>query len=219
MKRDAATKRPILAIATLAALACAAGAGAQVYKWKDAKGVTHFSDTPPASTIGKSELKTSGGGDASPALPYELAQAARNNPVTLYTGGSCAPCDQARSFLKQRGIPYAEKTVSTADDQQKLTEAGGDGQVPLLVVGRHKLSGFESGAWKDALDAASYPSQSKLPRGYQFAKGTSAAPPRPAPQDAAAAEAARRKLEAEAEEKAKFAPKPPARNGTKDFQF
>ena len=60
------------------ALLCA-GASAQVYKWKDAKGVTHFSDNPPASALNKSEVKTSPGADANPALPYELAQAARKD--------------------------------------------------------------------------------------------------------------------------------------------
>lgn len=217
MTRNATTKTVTF---TLAALLCA-GAGAQVYKWKDAKGVTHFSDNPPASALNKSEVRTSPGADANPALPYELAQAARNNPVTLYTAGACAPCDQARSFLRQRGIPFTEKTVSSADDQQKLKDAGSDGQVPLLLVGRRKLAGFDSVAWKDALDAASYPAQSVLPRGYQFAKATPAAPPRPSTQDLAAAEAAKRQAEAasEAEEKAKFAPKPPPKNGSKDFQF
>lgn len=218
MKRSAATKRSITVLATLAALACAAGASAQVYKWKDAKGVTHLGDRPPPSVLNKAEVKSGSSADANPALPYELAQAVHNGPVTLYTSTSCAPCDLGRKFLKQRGIPFSEKTVGTADDQQKLKEAGSDGQLPLLLVGRQKLAGFESGAWKDALDAASYPPQSTLPRGYQFAKATPAAPPKPAPQQA---QAARQQAEAasEAEEKAKFTPKPPPKNAPKDFQF
>lgn len=205
----------------MAALLCTASASAQVYKWKDANGVTHFGDRPPAAVLNKGELKTSGGSDNNPALPYELAQAVRSNPVTLYTSASCAPCEQGRSFLKQRGIPFAEKTVATTDDQQKLKEAGSDGQVPLLVVGHRKLAGFAAGAWNDALDAASYPSQSVLPRGYQFAKAASAAPPRPSAQEVAAADAAKRQAEtaSAAEEKAKFTPKPAPKNAPKDFQF
>eukprot|EP01036_Dinobryon_divergens_P014582 gene14582-19714_t len=34
-------------LAGLALLACASTASAQMYKWKDAKGVTHYTDTPP----------------------------------------------------------------------------------------------------------------------------------------------------------------------------
>jgi glutaredoxin len=218
MKRDVNTRQLIM---TLAALLCATSASAQVYKWKDAKGVTHFSDAPPPAVAEKAEVKTYASTSDGPALPYALAHATRANPVTLYTVSACAPCDQARSFLQQRGIPYAEKTVSNGDDQQKLKEVGDDLQVPLLVVGPRKLSGFEAGAWGQALDAASYPSQSLLPRGYQFAKGTPAAPRKPAQQDLAQAQAAERMAReaAEAEERAKFAPKPQAVNGTPDFQF
>jgi glutaredoxin len=205
----------------LAALLCAAGASAQVYKWKDEKGVIHFSDRAPADARDKAELRTLGGGDAGPPLPYELAQAARANPVTLYTASSCAPCDQGRSFLQQRGIPYSEKSVSTADDSRKLKEAGSEGTLPLLLVGPNKLTGFEAGAWKAALDAAAYPAQPVLPRGYQFAAATPAAPPQQSPQALARAAAAERaaRAAAEAAEKAKFAPKPPPVNGTPDFQF
>jgi glutaredoxin len=205
----------------LAALLCAASASAQVYKWKDAKGVIHFSDIPPATALDKSEVRTRAAADSGPALPYELAQAARSNPVTLYTAGGCAPCDQARGFLQHRGIPYSEKTVSSAEDSQNLKEAGSEGQLPLLLIGRNKLVGFAAGAWNEALDAAAYPAQPALPRGYQFAAATPAAPPKPSPQaltQAAAAERAARAA-AEAEEKAKFAPKPPPINGTPDFQF
>lgn len=205
---------------TLAALLCAASAGAQVYKWKDAKGVTHFSDTPPPSAREKAEVKNYGG-DLGPALPFELAQAARNNPVTLYSASPCGPCDQARSFLQRRGIPYTEKSISNADDQQKLKEAGGDGQLPLLLVGRARLTGFAAGAWNEALDTAGYPAKSILPRGYQFAAATPAAPRKPSPVELAKAEEAERaaKAAAEAEEKAKFAPRPKPINGTPDFQF
>lgn len=202
---------------TVAALLCTASAGAQVYKWKDAKGVVHFSDTPPAWASDKAEVRTYGSGDASPALPYEVAQAARANPVTLYTAPGCAPCDQGRSFLQQRGIPYSEKSVSTGDDAQTLKQAGSNGQLPLLLVGRTRLLGFQNESWSDALNAAAYPAQSALPRGFQFASATPAAPRKPSAKEQAAGRAA--KAAAEAEEKAKFAPKRPAINGTPDFQF
>jgi glutaredoxin len=217
MKRKTTRHLPLM----LAALVCTAGASAQMYKWKDDKGVVHFGDNPPASARDKAEVKTWTGADAGPALPYALAQAARANPVVLYTASNCAPCDQARGFLRQRGIPYLEKSIKTPDDRQALKEAGGDVQLPLLLVGRSKLVGFAASAWNEALDAAQYPPQPMLPRGYQFAAATPAAPPKPSPQALAKAADAERaaKAAAEAEEKAKFAPRPKAINGTPDFQF
>jgi glutaredoxin len=218
MKRNATTRTVILA---LAAPLCAASASAQVYKWKDAKGVIHFSDAPPPPTAQRAEVKNYAAGDSGPPLPYVLVQATRTNPVTLYTASLCGPCDQARSFLQRRGIPYAEKSVSNGEDQKKLKEAGGDGQLPLLLVGRQKLTGFSASAWNQALDAASYPAQSVLPRSYQFAQAAPAAPRAPSAQEVAQAEAAERasRAAAESEEKTRFTPKPPAINGTPDFQF
>jgi glutaredoxin len=205
----------------LATLLCTASASAQMYKWKDAQGVVHFTDMPPASAQDKAEVRTYAPADSGPALPYELAQAAHAHPVTLYTASSCAPCDQARSFLQQRGIPYAEKSVKTADDRQTLKEAGSDAKLPLLLVGHSTFVGFAAGAWKEALDAAHYPSQPMLPRGYQFAAAAPAAPPKPSPQALAQAAAVERaaRAAAEAEEKTRFAPRPAPINGTPDFQF
>lgn len=163
----------------LALLLCAAGASAQMYKWTDPKGVVHYSDQPPAAAAkgARVETKSFAGGGSRVELPYALAEAARSNPVTLYTTVDCNACDQARALLQQRGIPFAEKTVNTNDDQQKLKEAGSAGQLPLLLVGSRKQIGFEAGAWNEALSAASYPAQRMLPASYQNPAAVSAAPP------------------------------------------
>jgi glutaredoxin len=161
----------------LALLLCAAGAQAQMYKWTDAKGVVHFSDQPPAGDA-KVETRSFAGGAPQADLPYALAEAARANPVVLYTTPDCAACDEGRALLKQRGIPFAEKTVKSNDDQQKLKQAGSDGQLPLLVVGSNKRVGFEPGAWNEALTGAAYPKQNILPGNYRYAAAAPAAPAR-----------------------------------------
>jgi glutaredoxin len=163
----------------LALLLCAAGAGAQMYKWTDAKGVVHFSDQPPPGNVRKVEQKSFDGGGAKVELPYALAEAARNSPVVLYTTTACDACDQGRALLLQRGIPFAEKTVQSNEDQQRLKDAGSDGQLPLLLVGGSKRIGFEAGAWNAVLTDAAYPLQRMLPATYQNPAAVSAAPPRP----------------------------------------
>ena len=198
-------------------LACSA-AGAQVYEWKDAKGVTHFSDTPPAARDAAQVKNHASGPVDSTPLPYELAKAAKAHPVTLYTaGGKCAPCDRGRSLLRQRGVPFLEKTVASAADQQVLRQAGSDGEVPLLVVGRNKLAGFQENDWNLALSAAGYPARSILPPGYRQPAATPAAPPQPLAQELAEAKAAA--AATEAADEARFAPRPAPKNGTPDFQF
>ena len=163
------------AIAALALLLCFGSAEAQVYKWKDAKGVVHYSDTPVTSHP-KAEEVSSPPAPSQAALPYALARAARKHPVTLYTADKCGACDQARAFLRQRGIPFAEKTVASDADAAALNQAGSDGSLPFLVVGRSKLTGFEAGQWGAALSAADYPATSMLPPSYRQAAAEPAAP-------------------------------------------
>lgn len=161
----------------LALLLCTTGASAQMFKWTDAKGVVHFSDQPPPpGSDRKVEQKAFGGSGERTQLPYALAEAVRKSPVVLYTTPACVACDQGRTMLMQRGIPFAEKTVVSNDDQVKLAEAGGTGQVPLLLVGGAKRIGFDAGSWSDALNDAAYPKQRMLPRNYQNPAAEPAAP-------------------------------------------
>ncbi|MDP9109044.1 MAG: glutaredoxin family protein [Pseudomonadota bacterium] len=165
-------------LGTLIVLASAGASAQQMYKWVGADGKVTYSDTPPPASAKRSETKAIGnsGAVATELLPYELAQAVRTSPVTLYTTGTCPACDTGRSYLSKRGIPFAEKTVSTAEDAERLKQAGSNGTLPLLVVGRAKRTGFETGAWGAMLSAAGYPETSKLPSTYRNPQAAAAAP-------------------------------------------
>jgi glutaredoxin len=214
-------RRARLCAALLVLVAGTAAAQNQMYKWKDAAGVIHYSDTPPPAGQAK-VLRPDNRPDVAPALPYELARAVRNHPVTLFTTTRCGACDQGRTLLRARGIPFAEKTVTTAEDQQQLHRIGGKDELPLLVVGSRQVTGFAADTWNEALDSASYPRKTMLPPGYQTGTAEAAAPaalPAPPPHeqpalapDAAAAQAER--------QQPRQPPKPPAPKPSKpDFQF
>lgn len=166
-------------LSLLLLLLCTAGVSAQqLYKWVAPDGKVTYSDVPPPSAVKQVERKAvTIGSVAGSSLPFELAETARNSPVTLYTSAQCAPCDAGRTLLKNRGIPFAEKTVATNEDIAQLRQAGGDGQLPLLVVGRNKHKGFESSGWTASLTAAGYPETSKLPSSYRNPPAEAAAPP------------------------------------------
>jgi glutaredoxin len=175
---------------------CAGVAGAQVYRWKDANGVTHFSDMPPAAaaaSVEKMNDRPAQDDEALPnspyGLPYEVALAASNHPVTLYATSQCAACDQGRTMLQTRGIPYVEKTVTNASDQAALRKAGGALLLPLLLIGNSKYTGFEQASWDSALTAANYPKQNMLRPDYQPPKPIpAAAGPAPTQSDSSAAQ-------------------------------
>lgn len=202
----------------LALLLCAGAASAQMYKWVDANGKTHFTDQPPPASAKTAQIKATGGARGAVQLPYALAQATRNYPVTLFTSTPCGVCDQGRNFLKARGIPFSEKTVSTGADEEKLKEAGGGNSLPFLTVGSAKATGFESGAWDTMLNVALYPPTKILPASYQYPAAVSAAPTPPKAQEPDR-EAARLAAAEQEEKRRKEATAPKAATTPPGFQF
>ncbi len=166
---------------TLACACASASESAQMYKWVAADGRINYSDTPPPPDARKTERKSlnANGAAAGGELPYELAQLAQTQPVTLYTMPNCAPCDEGRALLQGRGIPFTEKTVVSADDIAALKQAGGSSSLPFLQIGRVKQQGIDAGTWQQLLSNAGYPADSRLPKSYQPAAAQAAAGPKP----------------------------------------
>jgi glutaredoxin len=202
-----------MSVARLAALAvCATGAllataaqAQQVHRIVGPDGKVTFSDRAPEDKKAQSTVLStaSGGGASNPALPSELRQVASRFPVTLYTGESCSPCQQARQLLVQRGVPFTERSVNTNDDLDALRRLSGESALPFGTIGRQQLKGFSDAEWTQYLDAAGYPAQSRLPRGYTQPAATPLAPTKApaasapdAPQEAASAPTGRPRRQA-----------------------
>ena len=106
---------------------------------------------------------------AEPELPFELRQATTKYPVTLYvTSTACEPCNSGRQLLKQRGIPFNEKLVVTAEDSEALERLSGAREAPTLSIGSQIVRGYAAETWAAYLDAAGYPRESRLPSTYQY---------------------------------------------------
>lgn len=170
----------ILQSCSILMLLCVGSANAQLYKWVGPDGKVTYSDTPPPPVATRVETKslTTGGVDASD-LPFEVAEAVKSHPVTLYTSRNCPPCDEGRRLLAERGIPFNEKTVNSGEDIAQYKQAGGDGQLPFLTVGKFKERAFEAGAWNNVLTTAGYPETSRLPKSYRNPPAQPASPPAP----------------------------------------
>src|SRR4051812_22795122 len=156
-----------LAAAFLAVLA--GTAGAQVYRIVGPDGRVTYSDQPPADpkSARSAPVQPLAGGPGASSLPFELRQVASRYPVTLYTGADCGPCGSGRAFLTSRGIPFAEKTVSTQADASALQRLSGNVNLPILTIGGQQLSGYSDTEWSQFLDAAGYPRTSQLPPNYR----------------------------------------------------
>jgi len=155
-------------------LAAALPAGAQ-YKVIGSDGSVTYTDRPPATTTGKVTAfsRRAGAPVAADAdLPFELRQLVARYPVTLYTTADCTPCDLGRQLLQQRGIPSVERRVAGDEDAAALERAVGGRTVPALTIGAQSLRGLTQADWLSYLDAAGYPRESKLPRGWPVPEAT-----------------------------------------------
>ena len=158
------------------------------YKIIGADGKVTYSDRAPSTTDSKVISLGARGAPLAiePELPFELRQTANRFPVTLYVvTGACEPCESGRALLRQRGIPFSEKVVQSAEDSEALVKLTGSRDAPTLTIGSQIVKGMASDLWNSYLDAAGYPRESKLPASYTYRPATpvverrEAAAPRP----------------------------------------
>ena len=140
-----------------------------LYKVIGPDGKVTYTDTPPQASNGKvTRLGGSNNVIEDTALPLELRQATSRYPVMLYGMRTCDPCEAGRQLLRQRGVPFTEKLIITAEDGDALQRLFGGRDAPVLTIGAQVLRGLSPDVWNSYLDSAGYPRESRLPPNYQY---------------------------------------------------
>jgi glutaredoxin len=155
------TRRLFLFLALLASQAVLA----QQYRWVDENGGVHYTDTPPPPTAKSGERKKLKGGNAiGSQTSYELEQALKTAPVTLYSHPACKDlCQLARDVLNKRGVPFTEVSATDEAKLEQLRRVSGGTAVPVLVVGGRVETSVSADAYSQALDLAGYPKPGVVP--------------------------------------------------------
>lgn len=180
--------RPIVACVAVALLAATSAGARQLYRWVDPGGHVYYTDKLPPKEAHSIEQKKLGDRPPTVPLPYELQRAVKSFPVVLYASDCGPPCDSARQLLDNRGVPHDERDARDPVIQKEMAKyTGGPVEIPLMIVGRMPVKGFEPGEWNNTLDAAGYPKASILPRSVTAEKEKQKA----AKAEAAKAEAAK----------------------------
>ena len=159
----------LTAVCALVLLASGLSQAQTVYRVVGPDGKVTFSDKPPADAANATATSPSGRaiGVGGPPLPFELRQVVGRFPVTLYTASNCAPCGAGRTLLAGRGVPFTEKTVTTAEDSDALIRISGESSLPFLTIGGQQIKGYSDAEWTQFLNAAGYPASSVLPANFR----------------------------------------------------
>lgn len=162
-------------VVACAAWVCGAPAWA-LYKVVGPDGKVTYTDRPPVGNEAGKAVPLDAMGRVAPAdnaLPFALRSVASRFPVTLYTVPSCQPCDRGRDLLRQRGVPFQERTATNEADRQAWQQQFNTAEAPVLTIGSQQMRGLQADQWNSYLDAAGYPRDSRLPSTYS--------PPAPQP--------------------------------------
>jgi len=174
--------RALLAIAAMLAVPLAT---AQQYRWVDENGGVHYSDTPPPASAKDVQKKRMKGNAVGAQGSYELSEAMKSSPVTLYSHPDCKDlCQIARDVLNKRGVPFTEVSAIDEAKLEELRRVSGGTKVPVLVVGRQVETTISAAAYNQALDLAGYPKTGVARPRNQAAPPE---PPKPAPGEESAA--------------------------------
>jgi glutaredoxin len=125
--------------------------GAEIYRWTDGQGKVHFGDRKPdggkvESFRGSASVSFIGGEPGT--------QAEARPSIRMFTTQWCSVCKRAKAYFNKRGIPFEELDIETSRDaREQYDELGGKG-VPLVLVGKRRMSGFDSDSMEALLKEA-----------------------------------------------------------------
>lgn len=115
----------------------------QAYKWKDAQGVTHYSDSPPPAGTKVEKIKTSGvvAAPAGDATPVPAVPAAAAKPADAGTADN--PANRAKlceDLRKNKEILDKEPNVSMDDGKGGKTQLDADGRKRQIETNQAQMT-------------------------------------------------------------------------------
>ena len=131
---------------------------AEIYKWTDADGNSHFSASKPAHPVSIESRKDLEAKSPQPASadnkPAGDSTTQASAPhVDLYVTSWCPYCKKAMAFLRKNNIAFntydIEQDLEAAARKQTLDP--GYGGIPLAVINGAAIRGFSESSYQQAL--------------------------------------------------------------------
>jgi len=133
-------------VITLICLLIALPLQAEIYKWTDANGQTHFSDSKPAQLdIEPLELQI----NTYQSVSYERSSLKTDShKVVMYSTDWCGYCKKARRYFRQQSIAFTEYDIEKDTRARARYKKLGATGVPVILVGNKRMNGFSVSGFK-----------------------------------------------------------------------
>lgn len=134
-------------LAIVLVFGCAQAAFAGIYKWTDAAGEVHFSDSPHA---GANKVRLRGRINSYTHVTYGSPDEAKSGEqyggppgeVIMYGATWCGYCKQARRYFEANHIPFKEYYIDKDPQARRQYDKLGAHGVPVIFVGKRRMNGF-----------------------------------------------------------------------------
>ena len=118
---------------------------AEIYKWIDADGNSHFGDKKP-ETYPSEDLTL----EINTYTSANVIQSTFNvgSKVIMYSTRSCGYCKKARRYFRKNNIPYTDYDIERNKQAKRRHRKMGATGVPVILVGNKRLNGFNEKSFK-----------------------------------------------------------------------
>jgi glutaredoxin len=144
-----------LILAALVLLALCPPADAQVYRWRDAKGVVQYSDRPPPDgaaeqvavdtrqpTAPEPAETTQANPQPGAKAPAPPARRAQDFEIVMFMRPDCGYCVRAERHFQKRGLAWTNFDVAASRPAHtRFDQLGGQG-TPLIFIDGQRVNGF-----------------------------------------------------------------------------
>lgn len=128
---------------------------ADIYRWTDADGKVHFSDTPPedgqrepaqVEVVNPEPLNAVAMPEPRPEKPASTraSVASGGEKVVMYATEWCPYCRKARRYFRKNRIPFVEYDVEKSERRMREFKRLGGTGYPLILIGKRKMQGFSA---------------------------------------------------------------------------
>jgi glutaredoxin-like YruB-family protein len=152
---------------------------AEIYKWVDENGVTHYSDSPTQDTLEptateEDEIQSADPAPATtPPLPDETQKGALNSDifdildetqdqeeevaantpnVEIYETSWCGYCKKAKDFFRSKGIDFVAYDIEQDQEAaRRMRSLTNRRAVPYVVINGQGIQGYSVAAYEQAL--------------------------------------------------------------------